>query len=92
MMLAKGRCVSWLTFWIIAHVALQVLGLWHIARNRHSMQARTVVKWVLLLILVPVIGVIGYMFFLLDKAVQRGTPGRRDEAASFLSDPRFKDS
>ena len=83
--------MSWLSLWIIAHVALQVLGLWHLARSRHSLQNRTVVKWAFLLVFVPVIGVIGYMFFLLDKAIQRGTPGRRDEAASFLSDPRFKD-
>ncbi len=40
---------------------------------------------------VPATGPLGYIFFLLDKAVQRGTPGRQDESASFLRSPSFKD-
>lgn len=81
----------WLMFWLIVHIGLQVFGLVHIARNRGSMENRLVVKWVLLILLVPIAGAIGYLFFLLDKAIQRGTPGRRDEAASFLRSPRGKD-
>lgn len=81
----------WLAFWLVVHIALQIFGLVHIARNRESMETRLVVKWVLLIVFVPIIGVLGYIFFLLDKAVQRGTPGRRDEAASFLRSSRFKD-
>lgn len=76
--------MSWLTFWIIAHVALQVLGLIYVARNRRSMQTRLVIKWTLMLLFVPVIGVIGYIFLRVETAVQRGTPGRRNEAAPFL--------
>ena len=81
----------WLVFWLIVHVGLQVFGLVHIALNRESMQKRVVVKWVLLIVLVPIAGALGYLFFLLDKAIQRGTPGRRDEAASFLRSPGGKD-
>jgi hypothetical protein len=81
----------WLAFWLIVHVALQIFSLIHIARNRESMGTRLAVKWVLLVVFVPIAGVLGYISFLLEKAVQRGTPGRRDEAASFLRSSRFKD-
>jgi drug/metabolite transporter (DMT)-like permease len=81
----------WLGFWIVIDVVLVVLGLINLARNRHSMETRLVVKWALLLVLVPVAGVIGYWFFRLENAVQRGTPDRRDEAASFLRSPHLKD-
>lgn len=81
----------WLASWVVIHIALQVLGLSHLARNRDSMESRLVVKWALLLALLPVAGVIGYPFFLLENGIQRGTPGRRDESASFLRSPGFKD-
>jgi len=81
----------WLMSWVVIHVVLQVLCLIHLARKRHLLETRVVVKWALLLVLVPVVGVIGYLFFLLEKGVQRGTPGRRDETASFLRNPRIKD-
>ncbi len=81
----------WLVLWLVVHVALQVFGLVHIRRNRASMEKRLIWKWVLLIIFLPIAGPLGYIFFLLDKAVQRGTPGRRDEAASFLRSPTFKD-
>lgn len=81
----------WLTFWIVVHIALMSFSLFDLFRKRHSLKTRVFVKWVLLVVLVPVLGVIGYLFFLLDNAVQRGTPGRQDEAASFLRSPRLKD-
>ena len=81
----------WLAFWIVIDILLVVGGLIDLARNRHSMETRLVVKWALLLVLVPVAGMIGYWFFRLEDAVQRGTPGRRDESASFLRSPGFKD-
>jgi hypothetical protein len=81
----------WLTFWIVVHVALMAYSLFDLFRKRHTMETRVVVKWVLLVVFVPVIGVIGYLFFLLDNAVKRGTTGRQDEAASFLRSPRQKD-
>jgi hypothetical protein len=51
------------------------------------METRLVVKCALLLLPVPIAGVIGYDFFLVEDSIQRGTPGRRDEAASFLRSP-----
>ena len=39
----------------------------------------------------PVAGMIGYWFFRLENSIQRGPPGRRDESASFLRSPGFKD-
>ena len=81
----------WLVFWLLVHVALQVLCLVHIARRRESMGNRLVTKWVLLVVLVPIAGIVGYIFFVIEKGIQRGTPGRRDEAASFLRSPTFKD-
>ena len=80
----------WLAFWIV-DIVLLVLSLINLARNRHEMESRLVVKWATLLVLVPIIGMIGYWFFRLENAIQRGTPGRRDEAASFLRSPRIKD-
>jgi hypothetical protein len=81
----------WLITWVVIDFVLVVVCLIHLARRRHSMETRLVVKWALLLVFLPVIGLIGYIFFVLEKAVQRGTPGRRDEAASFLQSPRIKD-
>ncbi len=81
----------WLVGWLIVHVAMQVFGLVHIARNRQSMETRLVVKWVLLILLVPIAGPVGYIFFLIEKGIQRGTPGRQDESAGFLRSPSFKD-
>jgi hypothetical protein len=81
----------WLASWVVIDVVLVVLGLINLARNRHEMQTRLVVKWATLLVLLPVVGMIGYWFFRLENAIQRGTPGRRDEAASFLRSPRLRD-
>ncbi len=81
----------WLAFWIGIDIVLVVVGLIDLARNRHSMETRLVVKWAVLLVLVPVAGMIGYWFFRLENVVQRGTPDRRDESASFLRSPGFKD-
>ncbi len=81
----------WLTSWIVVHVGLQILGVTYFVRARHSLGAREMVKWVLLLVFVPIVGVIGYLFFLLELTVKRGTPGRRDEAAPFLQSARLTD-
>lgn len=79
---------TWLALWIGGHVLLQVVALVLIARRRHSMSTRLIVKWSLLVLLVPFGGVLGYYFFLLEGAVQRGVPGRQEETASFLRSPR----
>jgi hypothetical protein len=73
----------------LAFLALfDVLALVHLARRRGSMEQRDVVKWALLIVLLPFIGVVGYVFWRLDNAVRRGTPDRRDEAAPFLRSNR----
>ncbi len=79
---------SWLALWIGAHVVLQVVGLILIARRRQNMSTRLIVKWSLLILLVPIAGVLGFYFYLLESAIQRGVPGRQEETASFLRSPR----
>lgn len=78
----------WVVIDLAALALLDVLGLVHLARRRGSMARRDVVKWTLLIVLLPLIGVLGYMFWRLESAVQRGTPDRRDEAAPFLRSQR----
>ena len=80
---------AWLAGWIAVHIGLQVFGLFHIARTRHSLGTFLIVKWVTLILVVPIAGVLGYYFFLIERALQRGTPGRRDEAAPFLQPARM---
>lgn len=79
---------AWLARWIVGHVLLQVVGLVLIARRRHRMSTRLIVKWSLLVLFVPIAGVLGFYFYLLEGVVQRGVPGRQEETASFLRSPR----
>ena len=76
------------TVWLVIDLALlggiHLLTLLHLIHNRESMEKREVVKWSLLILLLPFVGVLGYGFSRLEKATQRGTPGRRDESAPFL--------
>lgn len=74
----------WIVIDVVLLVIFHVAAFVHLRRRRDSMEKRQVVKWTLLIVLVPFVGPLGYFFGLLDKAVQRGTPGRRDEAAPFL--------
>ena len=85
------RSDSYGLFFVVILVALAVLGLVLLARDRHSMETGQVVKWAILLVLLPGLGVLGYFFWRLENAIQRGTPGRQDESASFLRSPGFKD-
>ncbi len=80
----------WLAIDLGILAVLIVFALFHLWRRRDTMPRREVVKWALVILLVPIVGVIGYYFSLLDKAVERGTPGRRDQAAPFLKSPRRK--
>ena len=79
---------GWLQLWIGGHLLLQVVALVLIIRRRHSMSSRLVAKWSLLVLFVPFAGVLGFYFYLLEGAVQRGVPGRQEETASFLRTPR----
>ena len=67
--------------------ALMAYALFHLYRRRETLERREIVKWTLLILLVPIAGVLGYYFSLLERAVTRGTPGRRDTAAPFLRKP-----
>ncbi|MDJ0664689.1 MAG: hypothetical protein QNJ75_09025 [Acidimicrobiia bacterium] len=79
---------AWLALWIGGHVLLQAVALVLIFRRRHRMSTRLIVKWSLLVLLLPFAGILGFYFYLLENAIQRGVPGRQDESASFLRSPR----
>jgi hypothetical protein len=78
----------WLAIDLGILAALVVCALFHLWHRRDSLPRREFRKWILVVLLVPILGVIAYFFSLLDRAVERGTPGRRDEAAPFLQSPR----
>jgi hypothetical protein len=67
-----------------------VLGLVHLIRHNVLMPSGQKVKWALLIVLLPVIGLIGYVFWQLEhsEAMESAMSGRRDESAPFLRDPR----
>lgn len=90
----NGDISAWLTFWVVAHVLLQVIALVNIGRNRHIMETRLIVKWTLLVVLVPVLGFLGYYFHLVEEAIHRNTMGRghQDNVAPFLHSPFFPTS
>ena len=74
----------WIVIDLVLLAVFHIAAFIHLRRRRDSMEKREVVKWTLLIVLLPFVGPLGYFFSLLDKAVQRGTPGRRDETAPFL--------
>lgn len=78
-------------FFAVMVVALMVLGLVLLARDRHVMRTGEVVKWAILIVSLPGLGVLGYFFWRLENAVQRGTPSRRDRSAPFLRKPTLRD-
>lgn len=89
----NGDIGTWLTFWVVAHVLLQVIALVNIARNRRVMGTRLVVKWTLLVILVPVLGFLGYYFHLMEEAIHRNTTARnyQEDVAPFLRSFKLSD-
>lgn len=66
------RSDSYGLFFVVMLVALAVLGLVLLARDRHSMETRQVVKWAILLVLLPGLGTLGYFFWRLENAAQHG--------------------
>lgn len=80
----------WLAIDLGILAALVVFALFHLWHRRDILPRREFGKWILVILLVPILGVIAYFFSLLDRAVERGTPGRRDEVAPFLQSPRRK--
>jgi hypothetical protein len=49
-------------FFVVALIGLVLLGLVLLARDRHSMETSQVVKWAILMVIVPAFGVLGYLF------------------------------
>lgn len=80
-------------------VALVIFGLWHLFNHSDKMSTGQKWGWAALIILLPFIGLIGYLFWQLEHseamsdAMSRSveTGGRRDAAAPFLRDPGFPD-
>lgn len=89
----NGDISAWLTFWVAVHLLLQVIALLNIARKRHIMQTRLVTKWTLLVLLVPVLGFLGYYFHLMEEAIHRNTTGRnyQEDVAPFLRSFKLSD-
>jgi heme/copper-type cytochrome/quinol oxidase subunit 2 len=49
-------------------ILLLALGLWDLARNRHKWATRTVVIWALVLIFLPILGLVWYLFWRISRA------------------------
>ncbi len=77
----------------IVLVVFVVMGLLHLSRHSDRMKTSQVVMWAALIVLVPFIGLIGYLFWQLEhsEAMAGAMTGRRGEAAPFLQDPSFRD-
>ena len=89
----NGDVSAWLTFWVVAHVFLQVIALVNIARKRNVTERRLNVKWTILVLLIPVIGFLGYYFHLMEEAIERRTTGRsyQEDVAPFLQSFKLTD-
>lgn len=72
-----GRCVIWIAgAGSLLLLVLLILGLWGLTRNRYTMGTRTGVIWALVLILLPVLGLVWYLFWRISRAemLQREPP------------------
>lgn len=49
-------------------LVLLIIALWDLTRNRHAMGTRTVVIWALVLIFLPVLGLVWYLFWRISRA------------------------
>ena len=49
-------------------LVLLIIGLWGLTRNRHTMGTRTGVIWALVLIFLPVLGLVWYLFWRISRA------------------------
>ena len=61
-------------FFVVALIALVLLGLVLLARDRHAMETSQVVKWAILMVILPALGVLGYLFRRIEDATQH-SPG-----------------
>ena len=85
----------WLAFGSVSVllVVVVILGLVHLARHSDGMTSGQRVMWAALIVLIPFIGLIGYLFWQLEhsEAMESAMSGRRDQAAPFLQDSGFHD-
>jgi hypothetical protein len=85
----------WVAFGSVSVILVVVVvwGLVHLARHSERMTTGEKVKWAALIVLVPFVGLIGYLFWQLEHsdAIEPVMSGRQDEAAPFLQDPGFHD-
>ena len=61
-------------FFVVALIALVLLGLVLLARDRHAMETSQIVKWAIVMVILPGFGVLGYLFRRLENATQH-SPG-----------------
>ncbi len=89
----NGDISAWLTFWAVAHVLLQLIALANILRKRNVPKRGVTVKWTLLVLLLPVLGFLGYYFHLMKEAIHRNTSGRsyQEDVAPFLRSFRLSE-
>ena len=82
----NGDIGAWFAFWVVVHVLLQVIALADLVRKRNVTKRSLTVKWVILVVVIPVLGFLGYYFHLMEQAVQRNTSGRgyQEDVAPFL--------
>ena len=64
------RTESYQMFFVVTLIALVPLGLVLLARDRHSMQTSQVVKWAILMVILPGLGVLGYLFRRIENSAQ----------------------
>jgi len=60
---------------------LVVIGLWDLIRSRHKMEGWQVILWAVLMVLVPIIGLIAYLFWRLfrSEAMQDAIAFRQEQ-------------
>ena len=82
----NGDIGAWFTFWVIVHVLLQLIALADIARRRNVTRRSLTTKWMILVVVVSVLGFLGYYFHLMEQAIERNTSGRgyQEDVAPFL--------
>jgi hypothetical protein len=51
-------------FWLI----LSIIGLVDVFRNRHRMETWQVIVWAILIVLVPIVGLIAYLFWRISRS------------------------
>lgn len=83
--------MTWAAFGSVSVVliAAVVFGLVHLIRHSERMTPGQKVKWAALIVLLPFIGLTGYLFWQLEhsEAMESAMEGGRSEAAPFLRDP-----